>query len=114
MNDYLDELIDTSKNEPEFAEVWGPIDIMLQLVQARVKQGLTQEDVASRMGINRARVSEMEKDPSRVSVARFVAYAQAVRATLVVKAPKGKPAAIKPKRGRPIGAGSKDPRAKML
>ncbi|HTQ12065.1 MAG TPA: helix-turn-helix transcriptional regulator [Fimbriimonadaceae bacterium] len=101
--DYLDELIEESSRDPEFARAWEPIAIMLELTKARIEQGLSQEAVAVRMHVNRARVAEMEKDPGRVSFARIMAYAKAVGATVTVK--RSKPAKRRAQgRGRPVGA----------
>jgi transcriptional regulator with XRE-family HTH domain len=107
MSDYLDELIDMSKREPAFAEAWEPIELMLQLTKARIDQGLSQDQVAQRMGIDRARIAEMEKNPRKVAFDRIVGYSQAVGAQLFVKLPDEPTPVKEPRRGRPVGKGSK-------
>lgn len=103
--DYLDELIDESCQDSAFATAWEPIALMHGLVRARVEQGLSQEEVARRMGIHRARVADLEKNPARVSFGRIVSYSQAVGATLAIQPSEPAEPRIR-QRGRPLGSGS--------
>lgn len=101
-SDYLDDLIDESVKDPKFATAWEPISFMLDLVSARVEQGLSQAEVAERMKIGRVRVTEMERNPSKVSFERILAYAQAVGVTLTIKHARSRtPGTQGP--GRPVG-----------
>ena len=79
--DYLDELIETNmERDPRFAGKWPSVEAALSLAAMRQKAGLTQQEVADRMGVARPRVAEIERDPSRVGFARVARYAAAVGA----------------------------------
>ncbi|MEX2242910.1 MAG: helix-turn-helix transcriptional regulator [Fimbriimonadaceae bacterium] len=49
-----------------------------RLVERRVELGMTQKDVADRMGVARTRVAEIELEGSKTSFMRIAAYADAV------------------------------------
>ena len=84
-NDYLDEMVDVScTDDPAYAAAWAPHALMLELSVERVRQGLTQEEVARRMGVGRPRIAQMENRPEGVSLARIARYAEAVGARLQV------------------------------
>jgi DNA-binding XRE family transcriptional regulator len=79
--DYLDELIETNmERDPRFAAEWPSVEAALSLAALRQKAGLTQQEVADRMGVARPRVAEIERDLSRVSFARVARYAAAMGA----------------------------------
>jgi transcriptional regulator with XRE-family HTH domain len=101
--DYLDQLIEESKKEPEFARAWAALQIVDKLARRREAMGLSQEEVAQRMNVARARVSEIEHRPERVAFSRILAYANAVGAELEVIGPKIKPTA-RNRPGRPVVA----------
>lgn len=106
--DYLDHLIQIShEDRPGFSELWEPVGQMLALGEARVRIGLSQQDVADRMGIDRAAVSRMETNPGRVAFERILRYAHAVGAEIVIKPGKGRAAPLKTGRGRKPAFGSK-------
>lgn len=96
--DYLDELIEGSMQDPEFAAAWPAIDAALKFQELRVAAGLTQQQVADRMGVARPRVAEIEKDPAGVSFKRISAYAAAIGAAIRIEAPKTQPATKTPKK----------------
>ncbi len=109
--DYLDELIEEHKKNPEFARAWSAVEIMHELLAARVKAGLSQEQVAARMGIARPRVAELEKKPGSASFERVLSYAAAVGANVIVdpttakcKTDVGRAPAKASGRGRPVGS----------
>lgn len=103
--DYLDELIEYSKeHDPLFAPVWRATELVDSLAQRREALGLSQQEVADRMGVARARVSEIENHPDRVSFARILAYAASVDAELSVTAAKVAQVSLSMPRGRPVVA----------
>jgi hypothetical protein len=75
--DYLDEMIEESCKDPIFDRIWASSEAVHQLVELRVKLGLTQEDVAKTMKVKRPRVSEIEAHPENVSFSRLSLYASA-------------------------------------
>lgn len=77
--DYLDEIVDLScKEDPEFRIDWSIRTMIRRLVERRVELGMTQKDVADRMGVARTRVAEIELEGSKTSFMRIAAYADAV------------------------------------
>jgi len=77
--DYLDEAIEhCSKSDPAFRAEWAVHTLVLELVRRRIDLGLTQQDVAKRMGIARSRVAEIENGGATTSSMRIAAYADAV------------------------------------
>lgn len=106
--DYLAHLIQVSIDErPGFAEIWAPYAHMIRLADERVRLGLSQQDVAERMGVNRAAVSRMETNPENVVFSRILRYAHALGADLVLKPSKAAPKKAAEGRGRKVGSGAK-------
>jgi transcriptional regulator with XRE-family HTH domain len=63
-------------------------DLMLRLLPLRKQLGLTQDEVAIRMGISRPQVAAMETRPHKVSLDRIAAYAFTLGARLELVLPK--------------------------
>lgn len=83
--DFLDEMIERHRAEdPEFAEAWAKVERRLNLALLRKNAGLTQQQVAEKMNVARPRVAEMERRPESVSLARMIAYADAIDADIVI------------------------------
>lgn len=75
--DYLqDRIAHDLANTPGFAETWEPMALALELARTRKSKGLSQQAVADAMHISRARIAELERDPSRVSFGRIAAYSK--------------------------------------
>jgi len=76
---FLDRLIEASKaDSPEFAKEWEEVEIGLKLALMRKNAGLTQHEVAKKMGIARPRIAELESHPGRCSFNRIRAYVKAL------------------------------------
>jgi predicted XRE-type DNA-binding protein len=75
--DYLDEVIDMRKDEPGMAEEMAAAEMRVRLATLRQGAGLTQRQLAERMGVPQPRVAEIEKHPERVSFGRIEAYVKA-------------------------------------
>jgi DNA-binding XRE family transcriptional regulator len=78
--------------DPRFAELNRRAEMVIDLILARRALGLTQEDVAERMGVNRVQVAIIESKPTRVSLDKIAAYAEALGGRIILSLPK------KPKR----------------
>jgi len=103
--DYLqDRIAFDLVNTPGFAETWEPMALALELARARKAKGLSQQAVADAMHINRARVAELERDPSRVSFGRVIAYSRVLgmRLEAVPVPDAGLPPVSGPRRGGPV------------
>ena len=100
--DYLQERIAHNvKEDPGFAEAWAPFAIMGQLVDERLRLGLSQTDVARRMGIGQPAVARMENVPDGVAFARILAYAAAIGAGVRIERSKAKPVKAESRGRRP-------------
>jgi len=97
--DYLDRLTDDAKVQPGFDEAWEPYRVMGALVDERIRQGLTQREVAAAIGATQASVARMENDPSGVSFGRILRYAKFLQSPIEV-GPSPRPAKAMPARGR--------------
>ena len=101
--DGLEALIQESiENDPGFADVWSPYAYMISLSDERVRLGLSQHEVAQRMGVSQPIVARMEANPSGVAFARILSYARAIGAEIVVKPSRAKPLRNVKRQGRPV------------
>ena len=75
--DYLqDRIAFDLANTEGFAEPWEPMQLAFELARTRKAKGLSQQAVADTMHISRARISELERNRSRVSLGRITAYSK--------------------------------------
>jgi predicted XRE-type DNA-binding protein len=87
-NDYLDEVAALrAEHEPEVAQNWSAIKLVSELRALRESKGLTQAQVAERMGIPQPHVARIERRPWGTGFARILAYAHAIGADLSVYDP---------------------------
>lgn len=63
MSDYLDKLHEEAIKQPGFAEVWEPYRIMCELIDERCRLGLSQREIAEKIGTSQAVIARMEGDP---------------------------------------------------
>ena len=85
---YIDELHDEMMKNPEYREEYErtqpAFDLMLALIGARVHSGLTQEQIAERMGTTQSAVARLEGWSANPSVKTLRRYAEATGTRLVV------------------------------
>jgi transcriptional regulator with XRE-family HTH domain len=87
--DWLHELAEErSAADPRFAELNRRAEMVLDLILARRTLGLTQEDIAQRMGVSRVQVAIIESKPTKVSLDKVAAYAEALGGRLTLTLPK--------------------------
>lgn len=87
--EWLDELAEErSATDPRFAELNRRAEMVLELILARHALGLTQEDIAQRMGVNRVQIAIIESKPTRVSLDKIAAYAEALGGRMTSTLPK--------------------------
>jgi len=88
MGTFLDREIARSLKDPEyraaFVDASQRHDAIDALVAHRKRQGLTQTEVARRMGVGQPTVSEFEKEGSDPRLSTMQRYARAVNARCVV------------------------------
>lgn len=81
--DFLDRMIDERKHtDPEFASQWSVAELRLELARIRKRAGLTQAQLAKRLGVPQPRVADIERDPTKASFGRILAYLNAMGASL--------------------------------
>lgn len=86
--DWLEQIKDErAAIDSQYAQDRPKIDIVSELISLRRELGLTQAEVAARMGVAGPRVSEIESKPWKVSLDRIYRYARAMGANLVVRKP---------------------------
>lgn len=75
----MDDLTDEqAKTDPREVDEWEAMKVVAWLLKTRKDRGLTQAEVAARMGIPQQRVAEIERRPWGVGFGRIVAYARAL------------------------------------
>ncbi|MEZ0325503.1 MAG: helix-turn-helix domain-containing protein [Fimbriimonas sp.] len=79
--DWLTELQEGfASDNPAYAAAYERQKFVLALIQMRKAQGLTQGEVAKRMGIPQSRIGQIEGKPWTVSLDRISGYAKALGA----------------------------------
>lgn len=77
--DMLDQIaVDRAKIDPEAPRRWACVKLVQSITEARIRKGLTQTQVAERMGVPQPRVADIERRPWSPSLSRVMAYAEAV------------------------------------
>ena len=77
--DLLEDLTDEqAKTDPNARGEWETMKLVADLTKARKDKGLTQGQIAERMGVAQQRVAEIERRPWGVGFARVVTYARAI------------------------------------
>jgi|WetSurMetagenome_2_1015567.scaffolds.fasta_scaffold22419_6 predicted transcriptional regulator len=78
----FEELKEKLLKDKEFKEEYDRLkpeyDLIGQLIKKRLKKGMTQKDVAKKMGTKQAAVSRMESGLYNSSINRYCQYADAV------------------------------------
>ena len=95
MSDVRRYIEERSQRDPEFAAGYEPgyhdFKIGVMLRQVREAAGLTQEQVAGRLGTQKSAISRMENHAEDVRLFTLRAYAQAVGSALRIVLPGCKP-----------------------
>ena len=80
-------IAEQTKSDPEFKAEYELEALRLQLIRARQKAGLTQEQVAKLLGVSQPRIAQIERGTKPASLRFFVRYANAVNSSVrLVKA----------------------------
>ncbi len=105
---------DSLENDPGFADIWAPLALLSTLIDERIRLGLSQAEVANRMGVARSAVAKLENDPDGVAFARILAYARALGVKLVPKMSGEAPKPARIGRGRPVSGISANSRKRVF
>lgn len=79
------EFLKTSENRAAYDALGPEFDLTRQLIAARAASGLSQAQVAERMGTRQSEVSRIESARQNISIAKLARYAQAVGAKLDIR-----------------------------
>ena len=60
LNDFLDEQLKDPKFKEEYDQIQPEMDVIRALVDARISQNLTQQQLAEKTGIHQADISKLE------------------------------------------------------
>jgi len=82
---YLERQLRNPKVNKAFNEEKGALNIGIALAKERKRRGLTQEEVARRIGSSAPQVSRTEREPEHTNVRTLMRYADAVGMTLDMK-----------------------------
>ena len=84
----LKEHIKEQLKNPEFAKEYDALDeeyeIIRQIIHARIAAGLTQKDLADRIGTRQSNVSRIENGNSNPSIATLKRIAEATGTKLII------------------------------
>jgi|GEM_PF-3763382 len=75
---------DPSKTDPEFRVEYEAEALRLALVRARQTKGMSQRDLADRLGVSQPRIAQVERGTRPMSMSFLLRYAAAVNARLEV------------------------------
>ena len=82
--DRLRALIEDQANDEEFQFELASIDLRTSIIQQMDSAGLSRSDLAERMGVSRARVSQILNGQDNLTLKTLVAIAHALGATVSV------------------------------
>lgn len=79
------EFLKTPENRAVYNALGPEFGLTRQLIAARAASGLSQAQVAERMGTRQSEVSRIESARQNISIAKLARYAQAVGAKLDIR-----------------------------
>lgn len=86
--DMIDELSERrAAGDPAYAALHRRMEMVWRLLPVRKALGLTQEQVAERMGVSRAQVAALETRPHKASLDAIARYADALGARIELVLP---------------------------
>lgn len=76
--EFKKELLKDKEVRQEYDRLKPEYDLIVKLIKKRLKRGMTQLDVAKKMGTKQTAVSRMESGAHSTSIGRYSQYADAV------------------------------------
>ena len=80
-----DELMKDSDFKKEYEAIQPELDITRAILNARIREGLTQDELAEKSGISQADISRLEKGTRNPSIALLKRLAEAMNSTLRIE-----------------------------
>ncbi len=84
LKEFSNKLFSDPKVKAEYDRLKPEYDLIRQLIKKRIKKGMSQSDVAKKLGTKQASVSRIESGSNRTSFERYAQYADALGSTLKV------------------------------
>lgn len=84
LNFYDGYAAERAARNPEFAKALAAEELRFQLLESRQRAGLTQEEIAKRLGVSQPRVAEIESMDNDPRLSTLIEYARAVGAEIRV------------------------------
>ena len=78
-------ILKDTANMAAYDQLAPEFDLARKMIAARAEAGLSQAEVATRMGTRQSEVSRIENARQNISIAKLSRYAQAVGATLDIR-----------------------------
>lgn len=85
LSEHKAEFLSDSNNRVAYEALAPEFDLARKLIAARVAAGLSQTEVAERMGTRQSEVSRIEGSRQNISIAKLANYAEAVGAKLDIR-----------------------------
>lgn len=79
------ELLKNKKVEEEYKKLEPHYQIISQLIEARVKKGLTQKELADKIGVKQSAIARVESGTSNPTLAFLTKITQATGSKLVIQ-----------------------------
>lgn len=83
--DFKKELLKNPKVKKEYERLQPEYAVISAMIEARIKRGLTQKELANRIGTKQSVISRLESGRANPSVAFLKKFAQALDSTLQIK-----------------------------
>lgn len=83
--DFKKELLNNPKFKKEYERLQPEYAVISAMLEARIRKGLTQKELADRIGTKQSVISRLESGRANPSVAFLKKFAQALDTTLQIK-----------------------------
>lgn len=84
-DEFLKESLKNPKIKAEYDRLQPEFAVINAMIEARVKKGLTQKELASKIGTKQSVISRLESGKANPSVAFLKKFAQAINSNLQIK-----------------------------
>ena len=77
--EWMDTLLSTPEQQSQFKAMEEELDLWVQLVEARIEVGLTQAEIARKLGVSKAQIAHIEQSGFHICSLDFLQrYATAI------------------------------------
>lgn len=83
--EFTEEIFKNPEVKAEYDRLKPEYDLIRQMIRKRLQKGMTQSDIAKKLGTKQASISRLESGDFNISLRRYAQYAQAVGSRLQIK-----------------------------